>query len=112
MLDFRPHEVIVEVGSEESPILRNLRRSLPGIPITLVDHPQRFLSAIRASKDPLGKGKRHLLLMRHKGDFLKKCPGSEGQVSEFVEDKDKDGRAGSAPRGRLPVAPPGGSPQA
>ncbi len=80
MLDFRPHEVIVEVGSEESPILRNLRRSLPGIPITFVDHPQRFLSAIRASKDPLGKGKRHLLLMRHKGDFLKKCPGSEGQV--------------------------------
>ncbi len=80
MLNYRPDEVIVEIGSEESPISRNLRRALPDVPFTLVEHPKSFLAALQASRDPLGKGKRHLLLMRHKGDFLKKCPGSNGQV--------------------------------
>ena len=80
MLNYRPDEVIVEIGSEESPILRNLRRALPDVPFTLVEHPKSFLSALQASRDPFGKGKRRLLLMRHKGDFLKKCPGSDGQV--------------------------------
>ncbi|MFQ5852123.1 MAG: radical SAM protein [Candidatus Binatia bacterium] len=80
MRDYRPDEVIVEVGSEETSIFRNLKRSLPDVPFTFVDRPQSFLTSLQASRDPLGKGKRHLLLMRHKGDFLKKCPGGEGPV--------------------------------
>ena len=80
MEDFEPQEVIVETGSEESSIFRNLKRAFPNVPFTLVDHPQSSVSALLTSSDPLGKGKRQLLLMRHKGDFLKKCPGSEGQV--------------------------------
>ncbi len=80
VLNYRPDEVIVEIGSEESLIARNLRRALPDVPFTLVDHPKSYLSALQASRDPFGKGKRRLLLMRHKGDFLKKCPGSDGQV--------------------------------
>jgi spore photoproduct lyase len=28
----------------------------------------------------MGQGKKRLFLMSHRGDFLKKCPGSEGQV--------------------------------
>ncbi|MCZ6626140.1 MAG: radical SAM protein [Deltaproteobacteria bacterium] len=80
MRDFEPHEVIVEVGSERSPIFRNLRRAFPNVPFTFVDSPQSSGSALFSSSDPLGKGKGRLFLMRHKGDFLKKCPGSQGQV--------------------------------
>jgi spore photoproduct lyase len=32
------------------------------------------------SADPFGTAKKTLFLTRHKGEFLKKCPGSEGQV--------------------------------
>jgi len=80
MQDYRPDQVVVEVGSEESPIFRNLRRALPRVPFTFVTDPQTPASALFASGNSLGEGKRRLFLTRHKGDFLKKCPGSEGQV--------------------------------
>jgi spore photoproduct lyase len=80
MQKFHPQEVVVEVGSEQSPIFRNLRRAFPNVPFTFVEDPQSFASSLHRSSDPLGEGKRKLFLARHKGDFLKKCPGSDGQV--------------------------------
>jgi spore photoproduct lyase len=77
---YRPDEVIVEVGSEGSPIFRNLKRALPDIPFRLVDDPPSFQTNLAAPDDAFGNGKRRILLTRHKGDFLKKCPGSHGRV--------------------------------
>ena len=80
MNSFKPEEIVVETGSENSPIYRNLKRALPDVPFVFVDDPQSVGSSVLASKDPLGEGKKRLFLTRNKGDFLKKCPGSEGQV--------------------------------
>ena len=70
-------EIIVERGSESSPIYRNLRRTLAHLPFKTVDH---LAAATTVNGASFGTAKRTLLLARHKGDFLKKCPGSEGQV--------------------------------
>jgi spore photoproduct lyase len=80
MQDFRPEEILVEVGSEKSPIFANLRKAFPEVPVSFVDHPRPSVDDLSASNDPFGKGKRRLFLQRHKGNFLKKCPGSDGQV--------------------------------
>ena len=80
MENFVPQEVIVETGSEQSPIFRNLKQAFPKVPFTFTDQPQTEASSLGASNDPLGEGKLKLLLMRHRGEFLKKCPGSDGQV--------------------------------
>jgi len=79
MQRYRPHEVIVERGSEGTVVFDNLRKALPEVPFTVVDYPEEYAKLNRSS-DPLAHGKRNLVLMRHKGSFLKKCPGSEGQV--------------------------------
>ena len=76
---FKPQEIIVESGSERSPIFRNLKRAFPEIPFTFADE-VRDNEATRSMRDAFGEGKRRLLLARHRGEFLKKCPGSEGQV--------------------------------
>ena len=75
MKDFAPSEIIVEAGSEASPIYRNLKRALPQVPFAYVSD---IDSAHFAGRDAFGEGKQRLLLTRHKGDFLKKCPGSDG----------------------------------
>ncbi len=80
MRDFEPQEVIVEVGAEKSPVFGNLRRAFPNIPFRFVEDPQSLWPAMMDSRDPLGQGKKRLVLMPHRGDFLKKCPGSQGQV--------------------------------
>ena len=80
MRDFEPQEIVVETGSEQSPIFRNLKQAFPQVPFTFTDQRQTEASSLGASNDPLGEGKLKLLLMRHRGEFLKKCPGSDGQV--------------------------------
>ena len=37
MKEFEPGEIVVEAGSEQSPIYRNLRRALPNVPFTFVN---------------------------------------------------------------------------
>jgi len=80
MAPFRFEEVAVEQGAESSPIYRNLRRSLPDLPFRSVADVAPGANAASVSGDRFGAAKRTLYLTRHKGDFFKKCPGSEGQV--------------------------------
>lgn len=80
MVEFRPQEVVVEQGEERSPIFRNLKRAFPEVPFTFVEDPKSFWTTLAQAREPLGTGKKKLFLVRHKGDFLKKCPGSQGQV--------------------------------
>src|SRR6476620_3416176 len=77
---FQPEEVIVERGSEASPIYRNLRNALPLIPFRTVDAVSTENGRTDFSASTFGASKKRLFLTRHKGDFLKKCPGSDGQV--------------------------------
>jgi spore photoproduct lyase len=75
---FQPEEVIIERGSEESPICRNLRNALPQVPFRIVETIHNGDSAY--APQAFGAAKKKLLITRHKGEFLKKCPGSGGQV--------------------------------
>jgi DNA repair photolyase len=77
---FLPEEVIVERGSEASPIYRNLRAALPRTPFRTVDGLSITNETPGLSVRQYGTAKKKLFLGRYKGEFLKKCPGSEGQV--------------------------------
>ncbi len=80
MRPFEFQEVIVERGSEDSPILRNLRHRLPHVPFKFVDRPREGDGSSEFPGQRFGNAKKSLVLSRHKGSFLKKCPGSDGQV--------------------------------
>jgi DNA repair photolyase len=80
MMSFPFEKVVVEQGTESSPIYRNLRRTLPQLPFTSVAEVVLTAAETSRSGDAFGAAKRTLYLTRHKGDFFKKCPGSEGQV--------------------------------
>ncbi len=77
---YQPQEVIVETGLEHGIVFNNLKMSLPDTPFTLIKDSQLYTSKLHSSPNPLGEGKKRLLLTRHKGEFLKKCPGTEGSV--------------------------------
>src|SRR5215813_2562335 len=80
MVPFRPEEVIVERDSEKSPIYRNLKNALPDVPFTFVDQRPHGSETADLTADRFGAAKRKLFLAPHKGEFFKKCPGSNGQV--------------------------------
>lgn len=80
MEEFFPEELIVERDSASSSIYANLRRTLPQVPVRFVDSIGSDAGAVLTAGDRFGSAKKKLYLTRHKGDFLKKCPGSDGQV--------------------------------
>src|SRR5919204_5259214 len=80
MQPFVPEEVIVESGSEASPIYRNLRAAIPQSAFRFVDAPLTFKHDGDSLLQSFSSAKKTLFLTRHKGEFLKKCPGSDGQV--------------------------------
>ncbi len=77
---YRPTEVLVEAGSEESPVVQNLLRSLPDVPFRFGTPGRELSLGPRSRDDSLPDRKNRLVVTRHRGDFLKRCPGSEGQV--------------------------------
>src|SRR5215510_2384884 len=77
---FQPQEVVVERGSEASPIYRNLRNALLRTPFRIVDSVSTESETRVSFASTFGASKKRLFLTRHKGEFLKKCPGSDGQV--------------------------------
>ena len=80
MKSFQPEEVIVERGSERGPIYANMRAALPQTPFRFVDDVTSENGLSHRPTQAFGAAKKKLFLTRHKGEFLKKCPGSEGQV--------------------------------
>ena len=80
MEQFKPEEVVVERGSEESSICRNIRRALPDVPFRIVETGHLSNGRAPVEGNGFGAAKRKLYVAKHKGEFFKKCPGSEGQV--------------------------------
>lgn len=77
---FRPDEIVVEAGSQASVIYDNLCHALPDAKFRIVESVSAQRRGDAALGDPFGAAKKILTLARHRGEFLKKCPGSEGQV--------------------------------
>lgn len=80
MHSFAPEEIIVERNSLASPVFRRLRETLPQVLFRIVDDESADSGRSGKSEDFFGAAKTRLIVATHKGDFLKKCPGSNGQV--------------------------------
>ena len=75
MTRWRPEQLWIERGEEDSPTARRVREALPDVPIAVSD-------GVRAADaEDFAAGKRRLVLERHRGGFLQHCPaGTTGLV--------------------------------
>jgi spore photoproduct lyase len=80
MLKFEPQEIIVERGCETTPMFGRLTTALPQVPLRYVDAVGAQAQPFINSRERFAAEKKRLYLVKHKGEFLKKCPGSDGQV--------------------------------
>jgi spore photoproduct lyase len=80
MSPFHPEQIIVEHAALGSPMVQRLRQKLPDAAFTIMEDGAAAEERRRPGTDQFGAAKKRLYVARHKGEFLKKCPGSEGQV--------------------------------
>ena len=80
MYCFHPEEIVVERASVASPMFQRLRQRLPEVPFKILDDGAAANGRRRPGEASFGAAKKRLFVAAHKGEFLKKCPGSDGQV--------------------------------
>ncbi|MDH5385680.1 MAG: hypothetical protein OEY18_13330, partial [Candidatus Aminicenantes bacterium] len=71
---FYPKKVFITKDSESLPLTRRILRNLSHLPVEWIQNPQDLIGDIKISRDPVGEGKKHLLITLQKGGFVKPCP--------------------------------------
>lgn len=77
---FTPKRIFVERSVRDSDLTRRLLRRWPAVPRTMVDSARQAAGELSREDDPVGAGKRSLLIARQRGPFIKRCPGTSGYI--------------------------------
>ena len=77
---YRPDRILVEHAARNDEATHEILAKLPGITVQSVADVEAVLPELKRSSDPHGSGKRCLVLARHKGRFMKDCPGAGAEV--------------------------------
>ncbi len=78
---FRPKKIYVEAAARDYPHTEKILSALPGVPVEEVEDRGKLLAGLRKNQDPIGEGKRSLLLARDQGRSFKPFPESRDYLS-------------------------------
>ncbi len=81
MRSYLPSKIFIERDAADLPHAQKILKNLPGIPVETIENASSLRSLFQEKKDPVGEGKRVLLLRRDKGRSFKPFPESEPYLS-------------------------------
>jgi spore photoproduct lyase len=71
---FFPQKIFITRDSQSLPLTQRILKNLSHIPVEFIPDPQDLIEEIKISRDPVGEGKKCLLITRQKGQYVKPCP--------------------------------------
>jgi len=80
MIPYRPERILVQEDSWNDAHARDILSRLPGIPVRTIQQVDSIIPELNSASDPHARGKRTLILARHRGRFMKECPGSGAEI--------------------------------
>ncbi len=80
MLPFRIEKIYLDEKAEKDWVTQSLLRSLPGVPVERVEDKRNLIKQSLHIADPIGMGKRNLLVTHFYGRRLKPCPGTSRHI--------------------------------
>ncbi len=72
--------ILIDEDARDEPLTEEILGRLPHVPYGVGNQFSVLCRELALERDPLAGGKRILRLMRHKGAFLKPCPGTRNYV--------------------------------
>lgn len=81
MKPYRPQKIYIESDARDLPHTLGILKNLPGVPFEVIENTQNLERLISERPDPIGEGKRFLLLKRDKGRSFKPFPEAEDYLS-------------------------------
>jgi len=80
MLPFQIEKIHLDEKAEKDSVTQTLLRVLPNIPIEKVEDKRVLIKQFLSKADPIGIGKKHLLITHFYGRRLKPCPGTSNHI--------------------------------
>ena len=80
MLKLDISTIFVHIEVKDDPITGTILAHYNNIPVSICDNIHQAYDNIRLSNDPVQAGKRHLILCKNNGEFIKKCPGTKSYI--------------------------------
>ncbi len=71
---FFPEKIYVVQGSEKFPLTQRILDKAAHVSVEFIADPQAVIEEIMTSRDPIGRGKKYLLVTQQKGEYVKPCP--------------------------------------
>ncbi len=81
MKRYAPQKIYVEKDARYYPHTKKILAAAPGIPVEEIEDARELNARIQGRPDPVGEGKRYLLLKKDKGRSFKPFPESEAYLS-------------------------------
>lgn len=76
MLPFQIERIYLDEKAEKDSVSKTILKALPNIPVERVQDKRTLIKQSFSISDPIGRGKKHLLLTHFYGRRLKPCPGT------------------------------------
>ncbi len=80
MFPFQIERIYIDIPSEKDRVTEHVLQSLPDIPVERVEDKRTLIKSSLSSADPIGMGKKHLLITHFYGRRLKPCPGTSRHI--------------------------------
>jgi spore photoproduct lyase len=78
---YKPQKIYIEKDAADFPAVKTILKNSPDVPYEIIEDEISLRREIQNRPDPIGEGKRHLLLKRDKGRSFKPFPESEQYLS-------------------------------
>lgn len=72
--EYFPEKIFVESRCVNSPLTKKILKNAKQVPVKIIKNTRDILNEIQVSRDPVGEGKKYILVTRQLGNFIKPCP--------------------------------------
>jgi spore photoproduct lyase len=80
MLPLQIEKIYLDEKAEKDPVSQTILRALSDIPVQVVQDKRDLIKRFSSKPDPIGIGKKHLLITHFYGRRLKPCPGTSHHI--------------------------------
>ena len=77
---YYPQKAFITKDSESLPITRKVLERMQHVPVEFINDSRELIEDIKISRDPVGEGKKLLLVTHQRGSYVKPCPCTPGYL--------------------------------
>ncbi len=80
MIRYQPKKIFIDITTKDHWLTKDILKHYKDIPFEIVNSIHQIEYTIKQNEDPITIGKQFLYITKNRGQFVKKCPGTNGFI--------------------------------